>query len=85
MAKTERIYASATLNGDDVEHAIGSFSIALHALRAEGVMQKREVLFDTLEAEIESNEDTIVQYRTERTVIVSKSITVSAEAVRLDG
>lgn len=82
--KTERLFASASLVGDDKGHAAMSFATALTNLEVEAKKQGREVLFDTLEVGIERD------VRDERTITgghlnvsTYAIITVSAEAVKV--
>jgi len=81
--KTERLYASAPLIGNDMDRTSMSFNLALVNLQVLGAKENREVLFDTLEVEIvrhyvDTRELTSLH---ERRVPTITSITVSAEAV----
>lgn len=79
--KTERLYASAPLNGDSMGLAQLSFGTALSLLRVKGADEGREVLFDTLEVEIERNTVDVSSIADSGRASTYVTITVSAEAV----
>lgn len=79
--KTERIFATSSLDGETHITAGASLGHALTLLQEEGERQGREVLFDTLEVSIEREEIDDFTYDS-RTRAVFPTIVVSAEAVR---
>ena len=82
--KTERIYATAEFDGENAETTAASFVAAVGALNTEGARQKREVLFDTLEVEMDVQ--TVDQSSLTGKSQVSetyKTVVVSAQAVKL--
>ena len=83
--KTERIYASAPLDGTTAMTTSQSLTDAIIALGKEGQRLERIVLFDTLEVSVEratADDRTIMEALT-RTSQTFVSIEVSAEAVSL--
>lgn len=82
--KTERLYASAGLDGENKLSAAASFALALDNLAIAARAEGREVLFDTLGVKIES---TVIDNRVLSDASPSRetyaTITVSAEAVRV--
>lgn len=84
MAKTERMYASTTLDGTDATTALGSFRTAQNKLSNDADRAGRELLWDTLQVEVQ---DYIVDDRTfadvlARVVSTENVIIVSAMAVK---
>ena len=82
--KTERLCASVYLDGETKASAGKSFATALDNLENEARIQRREVLFDTLNVSIEryqTDNRTLMGNRSE--AFTRAEITVSAEAVKL--
>lgn len=82
--KTERLYATATLNGETALTAAASLHEAILNLAKRGDSEGRLVLFDTLDVTIERrtvDDRTFADHSKTQSYV---SIEVSAEAVKLD-
>lgn len=82
MAKTERMYASALLDGETKLAAAASFALALDNLDSIAAAEGREALFDTLEVSIERTKISLGTIVEPGLASGYTTITVSAEAVR---
>lgn len=84
--KTERIFASAPLDGTDSVTTAMSFQHAIVNLGMQGHQAKRIVLFDTLEVSIERStmDERTIMDALSKTVQTFASIEVSAEAVSIE-
>lgn len=84
--KTVRLYASNGLVGNTLASATASFAQALANLEAAGKREGREVLFDTLNVEIERSSVETSTIGGESTVEATfTTINVDAEAVLKNG
>lgn len=81
--KTERLYASTNLQGDDWVTASHSIALALQNLANDALVKGREALFDTLEVQIERTQVDQRSFGEPTMIDGYATITVSAEAVRL--
>lgn len=84
--KTERIFASAPLNGTDAVTTATSLQEAIVNLGVQGQRAKRVVLFDTLEVSIERStmDERTIMDALPKTVQTFASVEVSAEAVSIE-
>lgn len=83
--KTERLYATATLNGETALTAAASLHEAILNLAKRGDSEGRLVLFDTLDVAIERRTVDDRTFFADHSKVQSYvSIEVSAEAVKLD-
>lgn len=82
--KTERLYATATLNGETALTAAASLHEAILNLAKRGESEGRLVLFDTLDVTIERRTVDDRSWADSSRVQSYVSIEVSAEAVKLD-
>jgi len=80
--KTIRMFASYPLDGTTIESTATSFAAALSQLEQNALRMDREVLYDTLEVEIERGqvEDISFSDASTQRVITTVSIVVGAEA-----
>jgi len=80
--KTIRMFASYPLDGTTIESTAASFSAALSQLEQNALRMDREVLYDTLEVEIERSQVEDISFSDVSThrVISTVSIVVGAEA-----
>lgn len=81
--KTERVYGRASLDGDDLATASSSLHMALSDLANNADVDDRDVLFDTLEIEIER--DVVSEYTIASalpSITINAIITVHAQAVK---
>jgi hypothetical protein len=77
--KTERLYGSAPLDGDNLGTSVKSFAAALNDLEVGAAKQNRDVLYDTLEVELDKIEERTIM--SAHSTLVATVINVSAEAV----
>jgi len=82
--KTERLYASASLDGDGRASVMRSLEEALASLELKASSEDREVLFDTLDISIERTkfDDRTFLDALSDTYVTYAEIAVSAEAFR---
>lgn len=84
MAKTERLYGEAVLDGDGRVEVNLTIAMALNNLERKAIAQDRELLWDTLDMGIEEfvmDDRTLTQGDADRQN-TRRSLTVSALAVR---
>lgn len=79
MPKTETLFGTAALNGDTLTTAVESVTQAMLSLNNRAVIENREVLWDTLNLQVETESE---EFISGQHIVSYSQITASAFATK---